>query len=63
MNNPLTKWPRVRDLPQAEQAAFNQFLEGQTRPIIEGLPNEEQDGYYPWDYDNFKRKPSQRFFD
>jgi len=63
MNNPPTKWPRVKDLPQEQQASFNQFLEGQTRPVIEGVPDEEQDGYYPWDYDNFKRKPSQRFFD
>jgi len=62
MNNPPT-WPRIKDLPQQEQEAFKQFLIGQTCPFIEGLSNEEQDGYYPWDYDNFKRKPSQRFFD
>lgn len=62
MNNPPT-WPRIKDLPQQEQETFKQFLIGQTCPLIEGLPDKEQDGYYPWDYDNFKRKPSQRFFD
>lgn len=61
----MTTWPRIRDLPKAEQEAFKQFLVGQTCPIIESLPinAENQDAYYPWDYENFKRKPVNRFFD
>lgn len=57
------QWPRIRDLPPDEQAPFREFLTGQTLPLLDGVPMEEQDGYYPWDYDNWKRKPKDRFFD
>jgi hypothetical protein len=49
------KWPRMRDLPENERAPFNKWLNGQTCPVIEGIPIEEQDAYYPWDYDRWKR--------
>ncbi len=58
-------WPRIRDLPEVERQPFLDFLVGQTIPTIieEGVPAGTQDAYYPWDYDNWKRKPNQRFFD
>jgi len=49
-------WPRIRDLPQEEQAGFRKWLYGQTVPIIPAIPMEEQDGYYPWDYETWKNK-------
>ena len=56
-------WPRIRDLPEVERDPFDKFLRGQTIPLLEGVPMSEQDGYYPWDYDNWKRNPKHRFFD
>jgi hypothetical protein len=50
----MTVWPRIRDLPKEEQEPFGKWLRGQTKPLIEGIPFEEQDSYYPWDYDNWK---------
>ena len=47
-------WPRIRDLPIHEQVPFWTHLHGQTRPLVQGLPHEEQDFYYPWDYDDWK---------
>jgi hypothetical protein len=49
-------WPRIKDLPAEEREEFQTYLSGQTCPLIAGLPLEDQDGYYPWDYDRFKRK-------
>lgn len=48
-----TKWPRVRDLPEHERAAFTKALAHQTRPLVES--EAEQDFYYPWDYEAWKR--------
>lgn len=56
-------WPRIKDLPAKERTPFRKFLGGQTVPLIPGVPEKEQDGYYPWDYLNWKRQPHQRFFD
>lgn len=56
-------WPRIRELPEAEQAPFREFLNGQTCPWIDGETQAEQDAYYPWDYNNWKRNPKNRFFD
>ena len=47
-------WPRLRDLPEAERIEFEKALRGQTYPLIDGLPMEEQDAYYPWDYAGWK---------
>lgn len=63
MTTPQQPWPRIRNLPEAERQPFIEFLVGQTVPWIEGEPMEDQDAYYPWDYDNFKRKPQNRHFD
>ena len=46
--------PRLRDLPTVEQKPFDEWLVGQTRPMIEGVPMEEQDAYYEWDYKRWK---------
>jgi hypothetical protein len=46
---------RARNLPEEEQGPFNEWLVGQTRPWLEWVPDEEQDGYYAWDYDDWKR--------
>ena len=45
---------RIRDLPTEEQAPFKKWLSGQTCPWIDGLPPEEQDGYYEHDYQRWK---------
>ena len=49
------QWSRVRDLPEEERAPFTEWLDGQTRPMLDGIPMEEQDGYYDHDYRNWKR--------
>lgn len=51
-----TKWPRVRDLPEAERHVFEHWLFAQTRPLIEGISDDEQDGYYQHDYDLWKEQ-------
>ena len=48
------EWPRLRDLPEEEQAPFLKWLVGQTRPLEAGVPMEEQDFYFPWDYDRWR---------
>lgn len=50
-----THLPRVRDLPKREQKAFRKALNGQTVPLINGLPYDEQDAYYPWDYERWRK--------
>lgn len=52
---PLFPYPRLRDLPEAEREAFKKRLTGQTVPVVHGVPMDEQDFYYPWDYDRWKR--------
>lgn len=49
------EWPRIRDLPTAEQHSFRNWLIGQTAPSLENVPRAEQDGYYPWDYARWKQ--------
>lgn len=63
LDRKIKEFPRIRDLPKKEQKAFRKFLYGQTVPVVEGVPVEDQDFYYSWDYDNFKRKPKDRTFD
>jgi hypothetical protein len=53
---PITAYPRIRDLPVSEREPFAAWLIGQTVPMITDSPDSEQDAYYPWDYDNWKRK-------
>jgi len=50
----IVHWPRIRDLPEAARAPFRKWLSGQTVPMIDGVPYEEQDAYYPWDYERWK---------
>jgi hypothetical protein len=57
------KIERIRNLPENEQPAFRAFLRGQTVPLIPSVPDNEQDGFFWRDYENFKRKPEKRFFD
>lgn len=47
-------WPRLRDLPEPERAAFRKALGGQTVPWVDGVPQEDQDFFYPWDYERWK---------
>jgi hypothetical protein len=51
----ITHWPRIRELPKDEQKPFRQWLSGQTCPLMSGVPHEEQDAFYPWDYDRWRR--------
>lgn len=48
-------WPRVRDLPIAEQRPFTRWLAGQSRPYLILAADADQDAYYGWDYDRWKR--------
>ena len=50
----MTEFPRIKDLPPDEQEPFGEYLYGQTRPLIIGLPMAEQDGYYLSDYLRWK---------
>jgi len=47
-------WPRLRDLPKEERESFFKWLTGQTLPMVDGVPLEEQDFYFPWDYKRWK---------
>jgi hypothetical protein len=51
----MTHWPRIRDLPIDDQEPFRKWLRGQTFPIIKGVPGDEQDAYYEWDYQRWKQ--------
>lgn len=51
----VVRWPRIRDLPETERVPFTKWLSCQTRPLIEGVPYEEQDAFYPEDYKRWKR--------
>lgn len=55
VSHTLTHWPRIKDLPKKERVPFRKWLRGQTVPLITSLPYDEQDAYYPWDYDQWKR--------
>lgn len=50
----LHQWPRERDLPESEREPFRKWMDGQTRPSIEDVPDEEQDAFYQHDYDRWK---------
>ena len=50
------KFSRVRDLPEDERGCFERYLSDQTRPLEEGVPMEEQDFYYPWDYESWLKQ-------
>ena len=54
MTDNFTNWPRIRDLPEEEREPFRAWLGGQTVPVIEGVPDEEQDGFYWGDYEIWK---------
>lgn len=41
---------RIRDLPLEERAPFSAWLKHQACPMLPGVPDEEQDGAYMWDY-------------
>lgn len=60
---PEIEWPRVRDLPEDEQEKFELYLgvENIARPLLEGLEMDEQDGFFPEDYEIWKmeNKPLQ----
>jgi hypothetical protein len=47
---------RIRDLPAEERPHFRQWLElhKMERPEVPGAAAKDQDGYYPWDYKNWK---------
>ena len=53
-NSTEYNWPRIKDLPEDEREPFAEWLGGQTRPFIEGLSWDEQDGYYSCDYERWK---------
>lgn len=55
-NKDKREWPRIQDLPEEERFPFAEWLYGQTCPWVEGVPADEQDAYYPWDYQRWKRK-------
>jgi hypothetical protein len=52
--HPSQRWPRIRDLPEHEQAPFLKWLECQTRPMLIDDPD-PLGGYFGWDYDRWKR--------
>lgn len=51
---------RVRDLPLEEREAFERELNHQTRPMVSGIPLEDQDFFYEGDYERWKESPAVR---
>lgn len=51
----ITHWPRIKNLPDTEKEPFRKWLTGQTCPLLTGVAMEEQDGFYPWDYERWQR--------
>ena len=51
-------WPRIRNLPAEEREPFGLWLHvnAYQRPIIEGVSDSDQDGYYTGDYKDWKRQ-------
>lgn len=47
---------RIRNLPESEQGVFAHWLFAQTRPLIDGIPDSEQDAYYQHDYELWKEQ-------
>lgn len=45
---------RLRDLPDRERDLFWEWMYGQTRPFEDGLPDEDQDFFFPHDYDRWR---------
>ena len=54
MNDHVYKWPRLRDLPEPQRSLFADWLAGQTRPEVKGVPDADQEFYYSHDYDRWK---------
>lgn len=54
---PTYEWPRISDLPIEDRVPFENWLKvhGQTRPWIDSLPSEAQDGYFHYDYQRWCR--------
>jgi hypothetical protein len=50
----MSGYPRIRDLPEKEQEPFREWLRGSTIPHLDGVPMDEQDAYYSWDYVRWK---------
>jgi hypothetical protein len=46
-------WPRVRDLPVEEQGPFSAWLGCAKRPRFDDVADSEQDGYFPWDWEEW----------
>ncbi len=50
------KFPLLSDLPEIERIPFEKWLAGQTCPFVEDKKTGElKFGYYPWDYERWKR--------
>lgn len=50
------QWARIRELPVDEQAPFARWIRDQTRPLIDDVPDDEQDAYYRHDYELWKEQ-------
>ena len=47
-------WPRIRDLPERDRGPFGKWLSGQSRPVIGGIREDEQDGFFQHDYERWR---------
>jgi len=48
---------RIRDVKDEKmRKRLEVFMEGQTRPLVGGVEDSEQDFIYTWDYKNFLHK-------
>lgn len=56
--NPTWHWPRRRDLPKEEQKEFLSWLMVNQLPVplLDMVMADDQDGYYPHDYMDWKDK-------
>lgn len=53
---------RLRDLPEPTRSQFRDWLRGRAIPHLEGLPPDQQDGFFLHDYRNWRAGGDPPFF-
>jgi len=49
------EFPRIRELPERERGPFLLWLRGQTCPFEPKVALADQDFYFAWDYDRWRK--------
>ena len=51
-------FPRIRELPKEEQEPFREAMQNKEMPWLRGIPENEQDGFWLYDYARWKNPPT-----